>query len=97
MVINIHFLAAEDGNKKIGQLKDDFSYQDFIDMINGLYGANSHTVHTFVAKGKQLCADDEEKFKERRKLITNSVNIFVGRRMHGGYHRISHYLFQFCV
>ena len=83
MIINVHFLA-EDGKKTTGQLRDDFSYKDFIDMVNNLFGPNSHTMHTFVAKGKQLCADDEEKFKERRKLITNSVNIFVGRRMHGG-------------
>ena len=83
MVINVHFLA-EDGKKKIGQLKDDFGYKDFIDMVDNLYGPNSHKVFMLVAKGKELCADDEDKFKERKKLITNSVNIFVGRRMHGG-------------
>ncbi|CAF3894354.1 unnamed protein product [Rotaria magnacalcarata] len=85
MVINVHFLA-EDGKKKIGHLKDDFSYKDFIDMFNGLYGPNSHTMYMLVAKSKELCADDEDKFKERKKLITNSVNIFVGRRMHGGHY-----------
>jgi hypothetical protein len=83
MVINVHFLG-EDGNKKIGQLKDNFSYKDFIDMFNSFYGPNSHTVYTLVAKNKELCADNENKFNERKKLITNSVNIFVGRRMHGG-------------
>ena len=83
MVINVHFVA-DDGKKMIGHLRDNFTYQDFIDMINSLYGPNSHTVYTLVAKGKELCADDPIKFEERKKLITNSVNIFVGRRMHGG-------------
>ena len=83
MTINVFFLA-ENGKKTIGQLNDYFTYQDFVKLVNELFGPNSNVSHTFVAKGKQICADDEEKFKGRRQLITNSVNIIVGRRMHGG-------------
>lgn len=85
MVINVHFIGGEDGKKNIGQLKDNFSYEDFIGLFNKLYGPNSHKVYILTAKGKELCADDENKFQERKVLITNSVNIFVGRRMHGGH------------
>ncbi len=81
MVINVHFIA-DDGKKNIGHLKDDFTYKNFIDVFNNLYGANSHTVYTLVAKSKDLGADDEVKFNKQKHLITNSVNIFVGRRMH---------------
>jgi hypothetical protein len=83
MVLNIHFVT-DTGKKAIGQLKDNFTYQDFIDMINEQFGANTHQHYTLVAKGKDLCAENEAKFNERKKFITNSVNIFVGRRMHGG-------------
>lgn len=85
MKINVHFLA-DDGKKTIGQLNDNFTHRDFVNMVNELFGPNSHMLYTFVAKGKNLGADDEQKFKERRHLITNSVNIIVGRRMHGGHH-----------
>ena len=89
MTINIHFLA-DDGKKTTGQVSDTFTHQDFVHMVNSRLGSNSHT---FVVKGKQLCADDEVKFQERKKLITNSINVFVGRRMHGRIRFISvHFL-----
>ena len=83
MKINVHFLA-EDGKKSTQQLEQNFTYRNFVDMVNQLFGPNSHVLYTFVAQGKNLGVDNEEKFKEKRQLITNSVNIIVGRRMHGG-------------
>ena len=83
MVINVHFVM-DSGKKVIGQLNDNFTHQDFIAMINDKIGPNTHEHYTLAAKGKDLCAGDEERFNARKQLITNSVNIFVGRRMHGG-------------
>lgn len=94
MMINVHF-TTEAGKKVIGQLKDDFTYSDFISMVNEKLGANTHQHYTLVAKGKDLCADDETKFNERKKFITNSVNIFVGRRMLGGETMIKHLIYSF--
>ena len=99
MVINVHFLA-DDGKKNIAQLPDSFTYRDFVNMVDKLYGPNSHTVFTFVAKGKPLCTEDEGKFNQQKKLITNSVNIYAGRRMHGGLKCISFCedeIFRFCI
>jgi hypothetical protein len=83
MVLNINFVT-DAGKQAVGHLKDDFTYQDFINMINEQFGANTHQHYTLVAKAKDLCAEDEVKFNQRRKLIVNNVNIFVGRRMIGG-------------
>ncbi|CAF3378324.1 unnamed protein product [Rotaria socialis] len=83
-MINIHFIANEDGKKSIKQLPDNFTCQDFIKIIIDLFGSHATEHYTFVAKGKALNLADEVQFGVWKKNLTNGVNIFVGRRMHGG-------------
>ncbi len=84
MVVNVHFLLNEDGKKSIAQLPDNFSHKDFVKIISDLFGSNPAEHYTFVAKGKDLCLKDEKQFNERKKNITNGVNIMIARRMRGG-------------
>lgn len=84
-IINVHFIGQE-GKKMVKQLKSDFTYKDFVHMIDDIYGPNSHRMLTLVVKNKELNMEDEREFEKQKKLITNSVNIFVGRRMHGGHY-----------
>ncbi|CAF0955870.1 unnamed protein product [Didymodactylos carnosus] len=83
MVLNICFMT-ENGKKSVAQLQDDFDYKNFMEMIDKTLGVNTIEHFTLVAKGKDLCVHNETQFNDRKNLIVNGVNIFVGRRMIGG-------------
>ncbi|CAF4965894.1 unnamed protein product, partial [Rotaria sp. Silwood1] len=76
-------------NRSTRQVEADFTYRDFINLVNDEYGSNAHQQYTFAIKGKGLNLEDEFSFNQKKKLIVNGANIFVGRRMIGGVNRKS--------
>ncbi|CAF4018623.1 unnamed protein product [Rotaria sp. Silwood1] len=83
MVINVSFMNIV-GKTIQTQLPDDFSIENFRNLISSKIDPSAIQHYRFIANNKELCLDNDEDFAKRKHLIKNGVTIFLLRRMHGG-------------
>ncbi|CAF2098214.1 unnamed protein product [Rotaria magnacalcarata] len=83
MVINVAFTNIV-GKTIQTQLPDNFTFDDFKNLVIDKIDSTAVEHYRFVANNKDLCLDSKDEFTKRKHLIKNGTTIFLLRRMNGG-------------
>jgi hypothetical protein len=83
MVLNVAFTNFV-GKTIQTQLPDNFTFDDFKNIVLEKIDRDAVEHYRFVANNKDLCLENEDEFAKRKHLIKNGTTIFLLRRMRGG-------------
>jgi hypothetical protein len=84
--MNVSFVIRH-GKSFVGQLKHGFDYTDFISLVQCRLGMIDF--YRFIVCGKELAVHNRAVFDQQKYLFQNGMNIFVLKRLVGGYVEMS--------